>query len=377
MKGAQMTTILSQQMGCTIKSDKYKTMEEFLKQLPGAEELAKEKALAERKKKEACAQKYYQAYKKQGEKGAFKVKSKKWNTSPVKPVVEVKKSIKDANKLETVENKGVNKERLAQIDSRRNEKALQMIASLDSMPLQACVSKNKVLKGVTLAHAAKELSHYRIQKIVINQKEYKVSNWNHALEKLLLKGILINAADRALRWKGLGLTDWYQLVEDVEVIGGVRRKNQKVYLKILSVIDVIEKLQWTFLMAGFLLTSVQVELGTGVACSSPGNVSKKKKKKMLRTPQGKTTTPIFSACKRDFGLKNVSSGYSLKNNSSNESGFRYIVENGVVVRIGTGHTASHTIARSSSDAEDTWIGMGHLARDNGRFGSIIGEDYAD
>ena len=98
---------------------------------------------------------------------------------------------------------------------------------------------------------------------------------------------------------------------------------------------------------------------------------------MLRTPQGKTTTPIFSACKRDFGLKNVSSGYSLKNNSSNESGFRYIVENGVVVRIGTGSTSSHTIARSSSDSEDTWIGMGHFARDNGRFGSICGVDYAD
>lgn len=35
------------------------------------------------------------------------------------------------------------------------------------------------------------------------------------------------------------------------------------------------------------------------------------------------------------------------------------------------------IARSASEAEETWTGMGHMARDNGSFGSIIGEDYAD
>jgi hypothetical protein len=56
----------------------------------------------------------------------------------------------------------------------------------------------------------------------------------------------------------------------------------------------------------------------------------------------------------------------------------YTVVNGEVIRLKNGQgEIDHTIARSSSDSEDTWIGMGHLARDNGRFGSIIGEDYAD
>ncbi len=56
----------------------------------------------------------------------------------------------------------------------------------------------------------------------------------------------------------------------------------------------------------------------------------------------------------------------------------YTVVNGEVIRLKNEQgEIDHTIARSSSDSEDTWIGMGQLARDNGRFGSIIGEDYAD
>lgn len=56
----------------------------------------------------------------------------------------------------------------------------------------------------------------------------------------------------------------------------------------------------------------------------------------------------------------------------------YTVVNGEMICLKNGDVkADHTIARSSSDSEDTWIGMGHFARDNGRFGSIIGEDYAD
>lgn len=36
-----------------------------------------------------------------------------------------------------------------------------------------------------------------------------------------------------------------------------------------------------------------------------------------------------------------------------------------------------SITRSGSDSEDTWKSFGHMARDNGRYGAINGEDYAD
>ena len=58
----------------------------------------------------------------------------------------------------------------------------------------------------------------------------------------------------------------------------------------------------------------------------------------------------------------------------------YIVVDGVVVFVNARHgnkSNDARITRSSSDSEDTWKGFGYIARDNGRFGGVIGEDYAD
>lgn len=66
--------------------------------------------------------------------------------------------------------------------------------------------------------------------------------------------------------------------------------------------------------------------------------------------------------------------------TSRPDGF-LIASDGVVVgrtldRRVEGHGDS-AIVRSKSDSEDTWKGFGHIARDNGRYGSIDGVDYAD
>ena len=62
---------------------------------------------------------------------------------------------------------------------------------------------------------------------------------------------------------------------------------------------------------------------------------------------------------------------------------KYIVENGVVVFLSgrgqdTADNADTKIVRSESDSEDTWkgFGVGHPDTD-GKFGGLIGEDWAD
>lgn len=382
-----MATILSQQMGCTIKSDKYKSVEEFLKQLPGAEELAKEKALAERMQKEKCAQKHCQAYKNREQGKVLNDKNKKQSVV-IKSFVETKISRKEPAGITTTTKTEISKERMLQADSLKNRKALQTIQMLSGTTMGGRHVKGRI--SVTLAHAANELSCYNLKTMIINQKEYTVSNWRNALEMFLLRGLFVNAADRVLRWKELGWMDWYQLVEDVEVVAGVRRKSQRIYLKDLSIIEVIEKLQWTFLMAGFQLDAIQVELAKikVEVYPSSGNRTKKgeksKQRSGNRTKKGKkskqhsatTTTPLFAGWCTNLDFKERSPKRSKNVNSSGNSGFSYVVENGVVVRIGSSG-GNRTIARSDSDSDDTWIGMGHFARDNGRFGSIDGVDYAD
>lgn len=56
----------------------------------------------------------------------------------------------------------------------------------------------------------------------------------------------------------------------------------------------------------------------------------------------------------------------------------YVVQNGLVIFLNSDtDTRDGRIARSGSDSEDYWKGFGVGHPDNGRFGGINGEDYAD
>lgn len=57
----------------------------------------------------------------------------------------------------------------------------------------------------------------------------------------------------------------------------------------------------------------------------------------------------------------------------------YVVVDGVVVRGRSNqrNLADEDIRIARTDNADYWVGFGHLARDDGRFGGIDGDDYLD
>lgn len=390
-----MANILSQQQGITIKSDTYQSWDEFLKQLPGADELAKEKALAEKIKSTGNVQKYAQPYKKQEE-------NQKQNSK------------KGVSKRQQTPHPRPSQIGRGQYQVLKQDKIQKVLSSLSEYSI-----KNEVFGGkiITLAHAASVLSGYYLTEIAIQGKAFPVTSWGKAL-KLFLFILAKNYPRLIQKWKTEGLLTWVNFTKtesgtSVMLIPG----HQK------SIVEwQIAKLQWLILKCRLKLGNVTLNLkskkrlksgmslqpipchrycypksknsqepetsllgheemfrkqnshldnhsvawieGGSVTNENKGKPHETRRKTMTKEPPSKNLITTPSA--KLFWVTNTPS-----------SEIRYIVENGVVVRLGRGTTGNHEVARSSSDAEDTWIGMGHFARDNGRFGSIDGVDYAD
>ena len=330
-----MATILSQQMGCTIKSDKYKSVEEFLKQLPGAEEFAKEKALAERKKKDAYAQKYYQEYKKQEQayhqKGGYALTHLQQNPQHV--VTERQKSIRKPGKSSGRAQDGwtplANREKSARCFERVNG---WLVEVSDIMSLKEKSGKQN--------RFTRDKSAWTNRKNARNDKVKRKYPCVTAPTPSPMSEV-----EKERRRQEMMERNQREQIEQKKLF-----QEREILLSRLNGLKMVE--EWT-------------------TCPQCGcSVKAKKLNRHMKRSHGPKRLIGSNVGPTAISSTKTESGFSC-------SGFSYIVENGVVVRIGTGSTSSHTIARSSSDSEDTWIGMGHLARDNGRFGSIIGEDYAD
>lgn len=242
---------------------------------------------------------------------------------------------------------------------------------------------------------AKKLATLRVRGVAFKQAfdkyEMKVSSWPDALAQLMLYAAHDRSEDLECMAVG-GLLNWASTISrNIDVVKDW--KTGRVSIKFPSVAHVCARLQWMFLMLGISLADVGVcyeELdakryaeykkryfpdAVGVS-GNDENVSDDDARKRP-TASKCTSKPLEDGKPQSVRCSHAkSSGHYYR--TDNYGITSYITVNGVVVMQGSdGFGGDGRISRSSSESEDTWKGVGFIARDEGRYGSLDGELYSD
>lgn len=224
-----------------------------------------------------------------------------------------------------------------------------------------------------LVITAREMSGMNVTEICLCGYSCKVSSWIEALAKVLF--ILVEKhAEEVEYLHDAGLLFWLRPNNKGKSITEAILAGQYC-ASFANIQNVCRSIQWLMLMCGVSLYAAAFECAT---CTEEEWKATQFIKNLKATAKNEKTTkapsfpgvpvrtnrPLKPAAKRhltdDYGVS------------------KYIVENGVVVMLGTaGFGGDGRIVRSDSESEDTWKGAGYIARDFGRYGGIDGELYSD
>lgn len=222
---------------------------------------------------------------------------------------------------------------------------------------------------VTLAHVAEKLAPLNVCEVFFNDKKVVVEDWQSIITEVLSWAIderfdVIEYLDAG---RQLG---WLKTPDKANRLEALRNKTCEANFS--SYIDLCIRLQWIFLASGISLNKVAIKYQICTENEWKSRLAKQEAEQRAKIAKA------FKA-KKDASVSKSKGKHALKKakktTSSNLS--TYIVVDGVVVPMSNGGVQTDTIVRSSSDYEDVWKGVGYIARDNGKYGSISGEDYAD
>ena len=241
--------------------------------------------------------------------------------------------------------------------------------------------------------------------------EMEVNGWLDALA-MVMNYVAESHAEEVSLLEENGLLAWVRK-RDPEMGMAECWRQGSCEVKVKSKAEAGARVQWLFLMCGIPLTDVAVRYARRhpvpilKICPVCGIRVRKLGRHMDKAHKGRSfdqhmtcvtnadhgncvntstrrlgvPTPIGSMGKKK--KKKGSRGHSPKTwkyEAPQNDGYLISPDGIVVGRIsrscGSARCES-SVTRSESDCEDYWKGFGHIARDNGRYGSIDGVDYAD
>lgn len=259
------------------------------------------------------------------------------------------------------------------------------------------VCSDSQLCVASLGNNAKKLVGLRVKALAFDGYEMTVCSWPDALAQLMSHAAHDRAEDVNILAVG-GLLAWApttsQNMDAVEAW-----KKGLVNIEFHSMEDVCARIQWLFLMLGISLADVGVcyeELddkryaeyrkryfpetvtlsgnGDGLMNGGKGNGAASPGQVVQPDDQGKPMQGKKNGVKTNSPVKRSGNFHRTDNYGVST----YIVVDGVVVMHGSaGFGGDDRISRASSESEDTWKGVGYIARDGGRYGGLDGEEYSD
>ncbi len=217
----------------------------------------------------------------------------------------------------------------------------------------------------SLAQRAETLAGLRVHGLAFRCHEMLVTDWCDALAQFM-QHIGWEYEELVDRMQAAGFLSWIVRTDSARSMAEAWRVGACT-IRFDTMSHVCEKLQWLFLMCGMPLNDVGMRYEGSLIV---------RETRRSHSRESRHAEKVVSDNPHDL-LKSRTATNSVKYSASESSGF-YVLVDGVVEYIGRRNEPSErVIARSESSTEDAWIGMGHFARDNGQFGSISGEDYAD
>ena len=250
------------------------------------------------------------------------------------------------------------------------------------------------------------LSELRIAGFHIDGRDFRVTSWGDALSQMLVS-FVCTRRDRFDYLEKVKLFDWIAVEDEQSIADSILAGNATVEVPDFSF--VCARMQWLCMEFGFNLKDVGIKidlytdeewerkiavdlarkrtgksLATTKRASSRGVANNKIKQKEPRYRDGNTGLgwPRLSEIEqiernviRSRPRSNATSPYHQNHFDSGT----YIVHVGGEVEFVKpgGNSKTDGIARSESETGEDWKGLGHIARDNGRYGTIDGADYTD
>lgn len=264
---------------------------------------------------------------------------------------------------------------------------------------------------LSLSSQANSLKYLKITEIYLDGSVYPVDSWQDVLASIL-SWVVSRRLETAELMDTERLLDWIVPNDPgMDRISAIRIGQAVVRLANRE--EICKRAQWLLLMCDVNLMSVAVKVNqysdedwekvvkkneeirkAREAARLRALEEKRRQEEEERLSREQAMRRIFAMKKhqvpaekrqgrprRPFGThRHSNSNTSVSYSEFQDRPGTYIVEGGVVVFVNRGGavgTSERTICRSGSDSEDYWKGFGIGAPDNGRFGSIIGEDWAD
>ncbi len=249
---------------------------------------------------------------------------------------------------------------------------------------------DKRLQVASLAQKADKLLKYDILEVFFKEKRYGVTSWPECLSRIL--GLFAREYEENIALlDDAGQLQWVKV--DKPGMGKLEAlRTGKCSAVFRDMHSLCRRLQWLFLMCGVSLNTVAVrhnaftdeEWQRHLAAEAAAKASMEEERKRLIAQQelenARKEKRRKEQDKRRANVKKRKQRPADSVCSTPVLEGTYILVNGVVEFIkpmrGNGNNETRII-RSESDSEDTWKGLGFMARDNGRFGSILGEDFAE